>query len=101
MFTRPLFKAGVLVAVMFLAACAAGPNELLGSAGSEGIVAGFWHGLWHGFISLFAFIASVFWDDVAIYEVHNNGAWYDLGFVLGVMSFFGGGGGGARRRSKK
>ncbi|MFC2088797.1 hypothetical protein ACFLSX_04280, partial [Calditrichota bacterium] len=57
-------------------------------------------GLWHGFISLFSFIASLFYDNVSIYEVHNNGNWYNLGFILGIMCFFGGSGGGAGRRSK-
>ena len=92
--------AGVLFGVMFLAACGAGPNELVGSAGSGGAVAGFWQGLWHGFISLFSLVVSIFNDSVNIYEVHNNGTGYNLGFILGVMSFFGGGGGGASRRKK-
>jgi hypothetical protein len=28
---------------------------------------------------------------VNIYEVHNNGNWYDFGFVLGVSVVFGSG----------
>ena len=99
MFRRLSSVAAVLLAVLFLSACAAGPNTLAGSPGPEGAVAGFWLGLWHGFISLFSFIVSIFKDGVGVYEVHNNGAWYNLGFVLGVMSFFGGGGGEASRRS--
>ena len=86
---------------MFLAGCGAGPNELVGSAGSGGVVAGFWQGLWHGFISFFSLVVSVFNDSVNIYEVHNNGLGYNLGFILGAMSFFGGGGGGASRRKKR
>jgi hypothetical protein len=57
--------------------------------------AGFWMGLWHGFILLFTFIVSLFNDGVGIYESHNSGHLYDLGFLLGVMVFFGGGGSGA------
>jgi hypothetical protein len=33
--------------------------------------------------------------------VHNNGNWYNLGFLLGVVIIFGGGGGGACRRSQR
>jgi hypothetical protein len=83
---RVLSTAAALVATTFLAACAAGPNELLGSASPEGAVAGFWLGLWHGFISFFAFIVSLFKETVGVYEVHNNGTWYNLGFILGVES---------------
>ena len=52
---------------------------------------GFWWGLLHGFISFFTFIISLFKDDVAIYAINNNGGWYDFGFILGIMSFYGGG----------
>lgn len=48
---------------------------------------GFWGGVWHGMIAQFAFIGSLFSDDIAVYAVNNNGGWYDFGFVggLGVM----------------
>lgn len=53
---------------------------------------GFWGGLWHGLITLFSFIGSLFSDDIAVYAVNNNGGWYDFGFLLGVGGFsFGGG----------
>jgi fucose 4-O-acetylase-like acetyltransferase len=53
--------------------------------------AGFWMGLWHGFISFFTFVISLFSDSVSIYEINNNGNWYNFGFILGVAVFFGGG----------
>jgi hypothetical protein len=93
----------VAIAVMFLpllAGCAPGPNKLVDSPDDGGNVAGFWKGVWHGFIVLFTFIGTLFSDNVQIYEVHNNGGWYDLGFVFGVLMFFGGGGGGACRHSR-
>ena len=31
-----------------------------------------------------AFIVSLFNDSVGIYEVHNNGNWYNFGFVFGI-----------------
>jgi hypothetical protein len=46
---------------------------------------GFWGGTWHGMIMMPSFIGSLIWDDVAIYAVHNNGAWYDFGFVGGFF----------------
>lgn len=84
--------------LLLLAACAAGPNEVAGTPGPTGQPAGFLLGLWHGFIALFTFVISLFSDSVSMYEVHNNGGWYDFGFILGVMIFFGGGAGGARGR---
>ncbi len=51
---------------------------------------GFWHGLWHGMIAGFAWLVSLFIDDVAIYAIYNNGGWYDFGFVLGAGILLGG-----------
>jgi len=75
-------------ALVLLTACAAGPNAAahLGS----GQPAGFWLGLWQGLISPITFLVSLFNDHVNIYEVHNNGNWYDFGFMLGVSSAFSG-----------
>jgi len=55
--------------------------------------AGFWLGLWHGLISPITFVISLFTDSVNIYEVHNNGNWYDFGFMFGISLAFGGGAG--------
>jgi hypothetical protein len=44
---------------------------------------GFWGGVWHGMIMVPDFIGSLIWDDVAVYAVNNNGAWYDFGFIGG------------------
>lgn len=51
---------------------------------------GFFIGLFHGLISFFTMILS-FFTDVEMYATNNSGSWYDLGFVLGVMIFYGGG----------
>ena len=51
--------------------------------------AGFWTGVWHGSVLPLAFIASLFQPGVGIYETHNNGGWYNFGFVLGAASFVG------------
>lgn len=88
--------------VLSLAGCTAKPNELVKTPDANGKVAGFWQGLWHGIISPITFIISLFSKSVTIYEVHNNGGWYNFGFMLGVSIIFGGSGGGAasRRRTR-
>jgi hypothetical protein len=95
----------ILVAVLLLtlAGCAASPNALTNTPDASGKVAGFWLGLWHGIIAPFTLIISLFSKTVVMYEVHNNGAWYNFGFLLGMIILCGGGGGGvvARRRTRK
>lgn len=88
----------LLVLMLTLASCAPGPNEFSGGGGD---VAGFWTGLWHGIIAPVTFIISLFNDNVSMYEVHNNGGWYNFGFLFGAMTFWAGSGGGAARRGKR
>lgn len=88
------------VGVMLLAACAPGPNVVEDIPNEENQVAGFWQGLWHGIISPITFVISLFNQDVQIYEVHNNGGWYNFGFLVGASVIFGGSGGGAARKRK-
>jgi hypothetical protein len=87
-----------VLGVLVLSACAAGPNPALDTGPDP---AGFWMGLWQGFISPVTVIVSLFTDQVSIYEVQNSGNWYDVGFMIGVSAIFGGGAGGSaagRRR---
>ena len=51
---------------------------------------GFWYGLWHGIILPFAWVISLFSDNVAVYAIYNNGGWYNFGFLLGVGGLGGG-----------
>jgi hypothetical protein len=81
-----------------LTACAPGPNTLAGSAARDGSPAGFLLGLWHGIIVWPTFVLSLFRDSISVYEVHNSGWPYNLGFVLGAAGLHGGGGAAARRR---
>jgi hypothetical protein len=90
----------VLALVVILVGCAPGPNPMAKTADEEGEVAGFWAGLWHGFIAPFTFIGSIFSDKVHFYEVHNNGFWYNLAYFIGLTSILGGGGGGAASRRR-
>jgi hypothetical protein len=80
----------ILVLAVVLSACAAGPNAASGIPGESGHVAGFWLGLWQGLISPITFVISLFNDHVNVYEIHNNGGWYNFGFVLAAVSLIGG-----------
>jgi len=92
----------ILMSIMvLLSACAAGPNELRNTPDEDGEVAGFWKGIWHGLISPITFVISLFSKSVYVYEVHNNGGWYNFGFLMGASITFGGSGGGAASRRKK
>ena len=81
----------LMVLALFLASCAAGPNILEKTPDRDGKAAGFWKGIWHGMIAPITFIISIFSDHVRLYEVHNNGGWYNFGFVLGAGLFLSGG----------
>ncbi len=91
----------LLILLMALWSCAPGPNTVEKTADREGRTAGFWRGLWHGLISPITFIISVFTKNVRIYEVHNNGSWYNFGFVLGAGLFLQGGILGSRKARKR
>jgi hypothetical protein len=88
----------LILAVVIIAGCAPGPNQFTGYSGDEVKIAGFWKGLWHGIIAPIVFIISLFKDNMNIYEVNNNGNWYNFGFLIGMTIIFGGGGGGAGRK---
>jgi hypothetical protein len=47
------------------------------------------------------FVVSLFRRDLGIYEVHNNGAWYNFGYLFGLACFFGRKGNRAARRAVK
>ena len=81
-----------VICILTLVGCSAGPNSSANKAAVDGIIAGFWLGLWHGIISPITFIISLFSNSVNFYEVHNNGGWYNFGFVLGAGILFGGSG---------
>ena len=90
----------VLISIIFVS-CTAGPNTFAGTENADGEVAGFLMGLWHGCISFITFVISLFSDKVNVYEVHNNGGWYNFGFVLGIMIAYGGSGRSSSRKRHK
>lgn len=68
-----------------LSGCAPGDGT-----NSEEKPAGFFSGVWHGWIAPISLVWSLFDGDISIYEVYNNGFWYDLGYYMAVISGFGG-----------
>ena len=93
---------GVLFVLMFVfTSCAPGPNSFEKTPDKEGEIAGFFTGIWQGLIAPITFIISLFSDRVSFYEAHNNGNWYNFGFVLGAGLFLSGGIFGKRKSKKR
>lgn len=72
--------------VLLITSCAAGNEQF-----AQDSPADFWWGIWHGMISVISLIVHIFNDSVVVYEVDNTGAWYDFGFLLGIIFIWGGG----------
>ncbi len=52
--------------------------------------AGFFSGIWHGWVAPLSLIIGIFNGNIRVYEVNNTGWWYDLGFYMAIISGFGG-----------
>jgi hypothetical protein len=65
-----------------------GPNPAMNTSDSQNRLSGFVTGLFHGLISPGTLLVSFFDAKVQMYEVHNNGALYNLGFLLGAAFIF-------------
>jgi hypothetical protein len=70
--------------ILLLLACAPG-----GGRYGNNHPAGFFTGIWHGWIAPVCLIVQIFKPDIRIYEVANTGWWYDFGFYIAVISGFG------------
>lgn len=80
----------VTIGIAFLLSGCAQANQYVNTPVGTGTPAGFLQGLIQGFIIVFAFVFSLFHHTVGIYEVHNDGTAYNVGFVIGLWIFFGG-----------
>jgi len=67
---------------------APGPNPLVNTADAHGSPAGILLGIWHGIISPVTLVLSFVNKDAQMYEVHNNGSQYNLGFLIGMVILF-------------
>ncbi len=93
---KKLAAAALGGAALMVCGCAAGPQGPFDAAHP----AGFWAGLWHGFIAWITFVVSLF-SQVKMYAASNTGWPYDLGFLIGMGLWLGGGAGGACGKAKK
>lgn len=65
-----------------------GQNPQQNQADEDGRVSGALQGLWHGLIAPVTVIGAFFNPAMQMYEVHNNGREYNLGFLIGVALVF-------------
>ncbi len=66
----------------------------------SGAPANFWVGLWQGLIIYLSFIASWFDNNIVLYQLNNNGFWYNFGYLIGLWAAIGAFAGGSRARRK-
>lgn len=52
--------------------------------------AGFFSGIWHGWIAPLSLILSIGKGSIRMYEPMNTGFGYDIGFYMAIISGFGG-----------
>jgi hypothetical protein len=52
--------------------------------------AGFFSGVWHGWIAPVSLIVGIFNRSIRVYESANSGWWYDFGFYIAIVGGFGG-----------
>ncbi|MCQ6557574.1 hypothetical protein [Paenibacillus mendelii] len=76
---------GLVLMCISLTGCVPGD----GTNTSENPAGLFW-GIWHGWVAPISLIIGLFKGTIRIYEIHNTGWWYDLGFYIAVISGFGG-----------
>lgn len=80
---------GIILLLMFCMALISGcvPGDGRNSAENP---AGFFWGIWHGWVAPLSLIIGFFNREIKVYEINNTGWWYDLGFYIAVISGFGG-----------
>ena len=71
--------------LILLSTCMPNPSESMVK-----VPAGFFKGVWHGWIAPISLIVGFFNDTTRVYDPHNTGWWYDFGFYMAVISGFGG-----------
>lgn len=73
-----------LVLLLIISSCVPG-----GGTYSPDHPAGFFSGVWHGWIAPFSLILGLFNPSITIYESFNSGWWYDFGFYISIIAGFG------------
>lgn len=75
----------MLILTLSLTACVPGDGK-----NTSEDPAGFFWGIWHGWLAPVSLIIGIFNKSIRVYEIHNTGWAYDLGFYMAVISGFGG-----------
>jgi hypothetical protein len=75
----------VLIYVLALSGCFPGGEHY-----QKDTPAGFFSGVWHGWIAPVSLVLGIFYNDIRIYEPNNTGWWYDFGFYIAIVGGFGG-----------
>ena len=75
----------IFISTILLSACVPG-----GGSNSAADPAGFFKGIWHGWIAPISLIWGIFNPAIRIYEQFNTGWWYDFGFYMAIIGGFGG-----------
>ncbi|HEY4784694.1 MAG TPA: hypothetical protein VIH57_01535 [Bacteroidales bacterium] len=75
----------LVLLVLLVTSCVPG-----GGSHSPKNLAGFFSGVWHGWIAPVSLVWGFFESNIRIYEVYNTGWWYDLGFYISIIAGFGG-----------
>ncbi len=85
--TRKILLAALMLVILaaLLSSCAPGDG-----ANTADNPAGFFTGIWHGWIAPVTLVISLFNKNIGIYEVNNVGFWYNLGYYMAIISGFGG-----------
>jgi hypothetical protein len=79
------FSALFIFSILILSACATG-----GGSSTVEDPAGFFMGIWHGWIAPISLIVGFFNSNIRVYEIYNTGWWYDFGFYIAIIGGFGG-----------
>ena len=82
---RSIRLAGLIVLPLLLSGCL--PGDGVNSAADP---AGFFWGVWHGWVAPISLVYGYFKPGIRLYETANSGWFYDLGFYMAVISGFGG-----------
>ena len=83
---KKILKLVIIISILFfLMGCLPGDNKAVTDN-----PAGFFSGIWHGWVAPLSLIIGIFSKNIRVYEVANTGWWYDLGFYMAIISGFGG-----------
>lgn len=82
---KKLILAVLFVLIISLTSCVPGGGQY-----NQKHQAGFFTGIWHGWIAPVSLVWGLFDNRVRVYEINNNGWWYDFGFYISIVGGFGG-----------